>query len=175
MISQSSIFGLLVSPEEEIGGYAFYAIPQETLNGRSLLWENSVVLRKKNQGKHYSRQALFQALGTQWKRNIGWIGGRTQNPIIIRRYASFGPTLFPFDIPYHEDEGRKVIEFLAKNIVEVIEARNLDRYRGVCKGQYGSVVGEYTWNPNEKYERVLETWGFNPKEGDAVLVVCRLD
>lgn len=176
-LSRSTILGLLQDDEGEIAGYAFYTVPDTPLEENYLLWEDAVCLRKKVQGQGYAGQNLFALATQQFKdRTFGWLGGRTQNPIVMQRYARLGST-FPFDILY--DERPQLMDYLIEHVEEVRTARNqLDMRTGICRQMYQEGrLGEYP-SPTpgtERFLSLLDSWNFMPEKGDAAIILTSLD
>ena len=175
---QSTIVGLLKEGDGEIGGYAFYSVPSAELWGSHLLWEDAICIKKGLQGRGLSSRLLFakaSSMFPEWK--FGWIGGRTQNPLVIRRYQPLG-RVFPFDQLYSEEKGRLIMDFLTMNVAEVMDVTaNLDRRTGVCHRVYSEGrLGDYgtLLNGTERFEKLLEQWGFDRERGDAVVTVVEL-
>lgn len=177
-LGRSSILALLKSQDNQIVGYAFFSTPEEPLLGKNLLWEDAICIHKNWQGKGLSTAHLFQAICEFLPtKTFGWLGGRTQNPVVILRYAHLG-TLYPFDRSYADGEGKTIMAFLLDHIPEVKAARPaLDLQTGICKRTYPEGrLGDY---PIEKkrgeiYELWLNRWGFSRNAGDAVIVISQL-
>jgi hypothetical protein len=175
---RSTIVGLLEGANGDIAGYAFYSAPAARLNGSHLLWEDAVCIKKGLQGRRLSSGLLFAKASSMFPdRTFGWIGGRTQNPLVIRRYQRLG-RIFPFDQLYNEDDGRFVMDFLISNIIEVGEVTaNLDHRTGVCRRVYSEGrLGDYGTSVTgaERFEEQLARWGFDRERGDAAVVVVEL-
>jgi hypothetical protein len=176
-LTRSTILGLLQNPTGQIGGYAFYTLPEAPLLGSHLLWEDAVCLRKSLQGQGYAGHKLFACIREYLNdRTVGWLGGRTQNPIVMRRYARFGETL-PFNALY--DEQPQVMNYLIEHIAEVQSAQQrMDKRTGICRQVYPEGrLGDYPTDVpgTEKYQDLLKSWGFSPERGDAVVVLTHLN
>jgi hypothetical protein len=180
MLNTSAILGLLMGEEREILGYAFYSVPPVPLNQNYLLWEDGICLRKEAQGKRGSGQVIEKACAIFPDRRFGWLGGRTQNPVVIKRYSKFG-TVFPFDILYDTTEGKLVMNYLLEYIAEVSEVYNaekLDLSNGICRGIYPEGrLGDYPVEVSgtDRFEKQLRLWKFQRDGGDAVIVISKLN
>jgi hypothetical protein len=176
-LTRSTILGLLQNSTRQIGGYAFYTLPEAPLSGSHLIWEDAVCLRKSLQRQGYAGHKLFAGIREYLnERTIGWLGGRTQNPIVMRRYARFGKTL-PFDALY--DEQPQVMSYLIEHIAEAQSAQQrMDKRTGICQQVYPEGrLGDYPTDVpgTEKYQILLKSWGFSPERGDAVIVLTHLN
>lgn len=175
-LHNSTVFGLLLGPKQEIAGYALYLVPEQTLQDKGLLWENAICIKKFLQNSGFGGEALKLALSIFSNHDIGWIGGRTQNPTVMKRYSKVASLLLPFDITYPSKDGEPVFDFLMQNVPEVFETKVMDP-NGICKGVYHEgTLGDYTTDVagTEEYERLLKKWGFSRKDGDAVIVVAKI-
>jgi hypothetical protein len=164
-----------------IEGYACYVCPHPAITDQGhLLWEDGICIRKPHQASGFSNVAFKIALAAAGKlgRNVRWIGGRTQNPVVMMRYSKWG-NMFPLDASYKTDAGAALLAFLIENIREVgdpdAEAR-LDRKTGVIRRAYSEgKLGNYAIpnNPHvAKWESWLATNGFDRDRGDAVAIVA---
>ena len=174
---RSDVLGLLVNAHAQVFAYAFYSIPPETLFGKHVLWEDAICIRQALQGQGYASEALIHQVCSHFPEyNFGWLGGRTQNPQIFRRYAHFG-ALYPFDQSYAEGSGPFVLAFLRQHITEVNEDwLRTDPLTGICKNIYPEGrLGNYTIDleKHERFEQMLNNWGFERSAGDAVIVVAQ--
>lgn len=171
-IARSEVVGLLRNGENGIDGYAFYVSPEARLLGRELLWEDAICLKKKVHGRGLSGAAIRGALGIVGE-DVGWIGGRTQNPIVMKRYGRFG-LAYPLDNTYGEADGPAIADYVATNIEEVREV-TFDPEHGICKNAYrGMTLGDHAWNPDRELESRLIAQGFDHGRGDALCVVVKL-
>lgn len=174
-LNSSSVVGLLFSPDDKLQGYAFYFAPSVPLDGAHLLWENAICLRKEVQGKGYTKSVLQNASNVLHAMTFGWVGGRTQNPVVIKRYSKLG-RIFPFDASYETGEGKIVMSYLLKH-VEQVGASSIDLTNGICRRAYRyGQLGNYPTDVvgTERFETQLQNWNFRRDEGDAVAVVSRL-
>jgi hypothetical protein len=132
-------------------------------------------LKKLAQGNKKTREVWKRASAFFPGRRFGWIGGRTQNPLIMHRYDTLG-YLFPFEMAYNEGDGRLVMEYLLANIEEVSSSSRLDKSNGICRGKYGQRLGDYEIGIDgaEELEAKLSAWEFDHDKGDAVIIVSRL-
>lgn len=175
MFKRSMVLGLLTTDTDGIVGYAFYAIPELPFMGSHMLWENAICLKKFAQGSRNTSRIWYRASALYPGRTFGWIGGRTQNPLIMSRYKKLG-YLFPFETAYNEGDGRLVMEYLLANIEEVSSAPPLDKSNGICRRKYKGRLGDYKLGieGTEKLEAKLSAWEFDRDKGDAVIIVSRL-
>jgi hypothetical protein len=176
-LRRSHILGLLMSPDGQIWGYAFYSVPPNSFEGRWFLWEDAICLRKNVHGYGLSEEALPYVQRLYPRKEFGWIGGRTQNPIVMRRYAAYGK-VFPFDLRYDEGVGPRLMEFIVGSIEEIGAVADLDRATGICRQVYKEgILGDYLLGLEEAqpFERLLNSWNFNRAKGDAVIVVAAID
>lgn len=175
---RSDVLGLLCG-SSGIDGYAFYTVPEVQLEGRHVLWEDAICLRQCVQGMGYGSRALSEAAAFLPHHDFGWVGGRTQNPVVFLRYACLG-SVFPFDEPYTDPRGKRVMDFLITHIIEVQEserAGRLERTTGICRGIYDEgKLGVYDvgLQASADWEVSLKEWGFDRLAGDALLLVARL-
>lgn len=179
-LQRSTVLGLLRDAEGMVFGYAFYSIPQAMLDGTYLLWEDALCLRRAVQGCGYTRSLVRKVCDLFPDRAFGWVGGRTQNPVVMLRYAGMGGTLFPFLQAYDSAEGRALLGFLLEHLEEVRqphEAGTLDAATGICRAVYPEGrLGNYPVDCDGAalFERQLADWGFDRERGDAVLIVTHL-
>lgn len=175
MFDHSKVLGLLTTDTDGIVGYAFYAIPELLLMGSHMLWENAICVKKSAQGRRNTSGIWYRASALYPGRTFGWIGGRTQNPLIMSRYKKLG-YLFPFETAYDEGDGRLVMEYLLANIEEVSSAPPLDKGNGICRRKYKRRLGDYELGieGTEELEAKLSAWEFDRDKGDAVIIVSRL-
>jgi hypothetical protein len=178
VVTRSSVRGFL-RKRNEVVGYAFYSVPAQPLDGTHMLWENAICLKKDAQGHGLTRGIIEKVIDLFPNVKFGWIGGRTQNPLVFKRYSDLGK-IFPFVARYDTDEGRKIMDFVLKHIPQATTFSGqgfVDRTNGVCSNAYsGGRLGEYSTNvpATEAFEKQLRDWGFKRENGDAVLVVSRL-
>lgn len=179
VLLSSSIRGFLRN-KDEIAGYAFYTVPTETLNGSYMLWEDAICLKKSAQARRFTQGIIEKVMGLFSNKNFGWIGGRTQNPLVVKRYSDLGQ-VFPFNALYDTEDGKQIMDFVLKHIPQARtfsgKAAFVDKITGICRNAYADGrLGDYSTEvPGaEAFERQLLEWGFNRDNGDAVLVVSRL-
>ena len=179
-LDHSSLLGFLIDEADSntaTFGYAIYHVPDNLLNGKALLWEEAICLVKNMhiRGKGLANTAITNAIGHFPNLRFGFIGGRTQNPLVFRRYSEFGK-LFPFDITYTSDEGRDLMLFLKSHITDVSNAKQIDPLTGICQGQYSEGrLGNYevSVRGTEQFELKLKEWEFDRDRGDALIVVAK--
>lgn len=178
VITRSSVRAFL-SKREEVIGYAFYTVPARTLDGTHLLWENAICLKKDAQRNGLTTGIIEKVVRLFPNKKFGWIGGRTQNPLVFKRYSDLGK-IFPFDAQYDTEDGKQIMDFLLKHINQAQDSsdkRLLDLSNGICRRAYpDGRLGDYSTDVvgAEAFEKQLLDWGFKRESGDAVLVVSRL-
>lgn len=174
-LKRCDALGLLLGEGGEVCGYAFYSVPETQLMGDWFLWEDAIGLKKVAQRHGLSNRAIELVRGLYPNRRFGWIGGRTQNPTMMRRYNKHGIS-YPFDASYSEGDGQKVTDFLVEHVTEVGEVSSFDRSTGICIGVYkDGILGDYPWSDSGHFERRLLHWGFDRTRGDAIVVVTRVE
>jgi hypothetical protein len=178
MLRRASVFGLLVdksidNPTAE--GYSCYTVIDDFEN-ESLIWGEGTCLKKSLQKSRWGRIALDQVLTvfSRSGRNIRWIGGRTQNPNVMRRYRRFG-SLFPFAHNYVSGTGTRLCRLL---IERVSEAMAMEPSTGIVRRAYTRRLGDYLVDFNDPeiaaWERYLDERRFDRENGDAVVVVAQI-
>ncbi|HEY0377208.1 MAG TPA: hypothetical protein VGC87_09640 [Pyrinomonadaceae bacterium] len=178
-VMTSDILGFLRNGEGEIFGYAFYTVPSSSLDGTHILWADSICLKKGVQKKGLTTGLTKKAAKVFPERKFGWIGGRTQNPLVMRKYSKLG-TVFPFSASYDTDEGKLVMDYLLKHIKEVFEVyeeQRLELTNGICRKVYrGGRLGDYPTaiDGTEAFEKQLLNWNFKRDNGDAIIIVSHL-
>lgn len=156
-------------------GYAMYDIPNERLDGRALLWENAICFRKDLQGQGVSRKIFQEILEMPSSHDIGYIGGRTQNPIVMTRYSGFGPA-YPFDKSYLSEDGQRLLGFLRRNVQEVSQIKTFNEASGIGRSVYrGGRLGDYPVDESRAVESYLRLHEFKRENGDAVVIVSDLN
>ncbi len=169
-LQQSDLIGLLID-RQNIVGYGMFQFPDKLLLGKNIVWENSIAVKKEYQNKGFSNLLFRQIVNSNMQ--IKWIGGRTQNPLIINRYAKFG-CLFPFDNSYNSVNGKMIIEYLLANIRQLFNLK-IDEY-GICKNLYSEgKLGDYEINPNDKFEKQLNQFNFQRLNGDCIIILTELN
>jgi hypothetical protein len=113
------------------------------------------------------------------ERDFGWLGGRTQNPLILRRYLHRATSLFPITIGYDNRNGKELLGFLLRHIAEVSEVSELDLRTGVCHKIYKTGrLGDYPVDLNDPevamIEKRLSELGMSRDSGDAVVAIAKL-
>jgi hypothetical protein len=178
-LSQSTILGRLVNPQEKVCGIAFYSAPDLLFDGTHFLWEDGICIVKELQGNGYSWAAIEQVAKIFPERTFRWVGCRTQNPAMFLRYAKLGKA-FPFDELYNTPSGKRLMSFLIENFVEVQEvdvSTQLNRDNGIFSAIYPQgKLGDYRTElgGTDAFEKQLGQWGFQRNRGDAVLIVSCL-
>lgn len=178
-LRRSDILGLLVGENGEVGGYAFYSAPNDKMLNSYLLWEDAICIKKHLQGyKFASRSLLESACKAFNNREFGWVGGRTQNSLVLLRYSRMG-MIFPFDAMYNSETGQTIMDFLVSHIDELKEAaERLESVTGICRQIYPEgKLGDYDDQlpGTEQIERQLAEWGFRRDNGDAIVAIVKLD
>ena len=178
----STILGLLTNKTNEIFGYVIYDIPKKLFENKHFLWTSSMCIVKELQGKGFSKQAFkdlnhFIKSNNEYKNyQFGWIGGRTQNPIVIKKYQQY-ERIYPFNFTYESSEGQKIIEYIINNINEIKHVQHLTLKYGICHKVYNSgKLGDYSVNIKtmNELEKQLKNWGFNRNNGDSIIVTSQL-
>jgi hypothetical protein len=176
-LRNSTVLGLLRAESADVHGFACYSVPSVPLGETYFLWGDGMALMPGVQGRGLTQGFIERACALFPGRRFGWMGGRTQNPVVFRWHAKFG-RVFPFDGTYAEPEGRRVLRYLREHVAEVREAAMVDDITGICRGAY-----RWTYRPaylaharaTEPFEQQLRTWAFNRDQGDALILVARLD
>jgi hypothetical protein len=177
-LHRSDILGLLLGRNGEIGGYAFYSAPEDEILNSHLLWEDAICIKKYLHGYNFTSRSLFESACRMFtNREFGWIGGRTQNSLVILRYSRMG-TIFPFDTMYSSEPGQRIMNFLIKHIKEIKEVERLDFATGICRQVYAEGrLGDYSNHiqGTERFEQSLAEWKFSRENGDALVAIVKLD
>ncbi|MCP3918171.1 MAG: hypothetical protein GY711_21690 [bacterium] len=183
-VRNAKVLALAVDGDNEIQGYAIYTIAPKPFNGRDLLWEDSICLTRRWQGRRFSNSPVAE-IQTQFRRsNIGWVGGCTQNPLILRRYKR-SSLLYPFDRSFVDREGERLFEFLCKNVPQIAkrteELTDAERSEvaktGILRGIYKQQLGSYPEHVDglEDIVGYLESNNFDRNNGDVVVAVSAVD
>jgi hypothetical protein len=173
-LSRCTLLGLLHSEEGSIEGYAFYLMVPGPRTGTWVLWEDAICLRKRVQRSGYARLILGELMTRDASSPIGWVGGRTQNPAVMRRYCGLG-SCFPFDRFWDVRDGVALMSVLRRLVPEVSDAPSGDPRTGICRGVYSErTLGDYAWRSEGRFERALTAWGFQRERGDAVITVAEV-
>jgi hypothetical protein len=172
----ATVLGLLRDATGAVQGFACYSVPDMPLAGAHFLWGDGMAIAPAVQGRGLSLGVVERACALFPGRAFGWMGGRSQNPIVFQRYARFGKT-FPFDATYAEGEGRFVLNFLRQHIAEVRESDDVDPISGLCPRAYRwSYAADYLSRAAgaDRIEAQLRRFGFDRSRGDAVIVTTKL-
>jgi hypothetical protein len=175
-LQNATVLGLLRDSSGTVLGFACYSVPDEPLAGTHFLWGGGMAIAPVLQRRGLSVGVIERACALFPGRVFGWMGGRSQNPIVFQRYARFGKT-FPFDATYADGEGRSVLEYLRGHIAEVRESDGLDPATGICPHAYRwSYAADYLARAAgaERFEAQLGRDGFDRSRGDAVIVTTKL-
>ena len=158
-------------------GYAMYTVPPIPFDdGTYLLWEDAICLRKTAQGQGGRSDLFAKITARSHHRPIGWIGGRTQNPRVIKTYCRLGHS-FPFSENYETPDGQAIMAFLRAHVDEVRHVEKLDLPCGIGRHVYRQGrLGDYDEDAYKtlEFERQLADWKFDRDNGDAVIVTARL-
>jgi hypothetical protein len=178
-LTESTVIGLLRDPDsDELGGYAFYLVPGVPLQDTCLLWEDAICLRKSLQGRGLSARVLEEVSSLFPDRQFGWLGGRTQNPLVLKRYLHRATLVLPVNLGYESEQGKRVMSFLCKHITEVREPEGMEPGTGICRAVYGGKLGDYKVDLTDPevadIEHRLTELDFNREGGDAVIAMARL-
>jgi hypothetical protein len=176
-LNNASVVGLLEAPGTPPAGYAIYSSPDEALDGRFVLWEDGVCLRRTWQRKGIAPkpQELVRGLSELLDRKFGWLGGDTQNPLVYKRYASLG-RVFPIDMPFTSKPGQRLLNFLLDHVPQV-KSRRKDlniRSGALTKIYKEGRLGQYEVGISgaEPFEEYLMQHGVRRERGDALLLVA---
>src|SRR5437870_747730 len=97
---RSSVCGFLLDDAKHPVGYAFFSMPDEPLDDTHLLWEDAVCLDNEFQARGLAGSHRLWPTVCNFRpgRIFGWIGGRTQNPAVVRRYQTVcgDQRIYPF-------------------------------------------------------------------------------
>jgi hypothetical protein len=176
-LRNSTVLGLLRDESEGVVGFACYSVPSVPLGESYFLWGDGMALRPEVQGRGLTRGFIERACALFPGRLFGWMGGRTQNPVVFRWHAKFG-RVFPFDGTYAEPEGRRVLRYLREHVAEVREAAAVDAVTGICRHAYRWTYRDRYLaqaRATEPFEEQLRRWTFNRAHGDALILVAKLD
>ena len=179
-LSQSTIFGRLVSDKKDLYGIAYYSAPDTQLVDSYILWEDGICLVKAVQHRGYSQKAIAEFVSLFPERQFKWLGCRTQNPSMMIRYSKLGK-LFPFDELFDSVDGQRIMGFLLEHIVEVqttYQRGKLNIINGVCTRHYTQGrLGDYLIDIEKAnlFEKQFQSWGFQREQGDAVILVSSLN
>ncbi len=180
-LKTSTILGLLKSKdskEKKIHGFGIYSVSDYAHEGGHVLWGNALVLRDGLQKGRLIFGLLELVMSMFPDKPFRWIGARTQNPSIYRRYIKYAETFFPFDEDFSTVRGKELVDFVSINIPQL--ADSIDNHpipeNGICRGIYGRKFGNYYVNPDDplidKYERYLTDHKFDRDAGDGVVVIA---
>ena len=167
--------------EDRIYGFGIYTVSDVPLESGYMLWGNALAIRSGLQKKRLIFGLIELVMSMFPDKHFLWIGARTQNPAIYRRYIKYAKTFFPFDEDYGTEGGRKVLDFISNNIPQLADhtADNRIPANGICRGIYGRKFGNYAVDGDdphlEKYENYLSQHNFDRDAGDGVVVVARRD
>jgi len=197
MVRRSTLTFVLTDDDtlsSEISGYACYVCPGARVDARHhLLWEDGICIQKRFQKTDsvsdkpgWGAKALANALSEVERlgQRVRYLGGRTQHPGVISRYAKFGIT-YPLDEDYSTPAGMALVAFLLEHIDEVKKTYHknseatFDRRSGIFKKCYSEGrLGDYLVPTTAKVkarEARLSSLGFDRDRGDAVVVVAQFD
>jgi hypothetical protein len=173
-LAECQLLGLLQDVNGAIYGCVMVSIPQTPLDGKYLIWGNGGYLRKSVQRRMVWRQILNKIVECFPEREFGWIGCRTQNPLMMRSYSFFG-SLMPFETDYSQGEGQLLMRYMREHIPQVRDVPDLLANKGICRALYSSGrMGDYPIDLNGRIEQALDQWGFERERGDSLVVVAKL-
>lgn len=166
-------------------GYAAYRCPHAPLGDGHVVWEDAVTLRRSVHGRGLASAILGHAIGffrRQGRRPV-WLGGRTQNLLVVQRYdrrRPFGP-VWPFDENYTSLAGDVIGDFLEQHVPQV-GSFGLERATGLLRGAYVKAYGRgrLAEDPDSsdprflRFEAHLKGCGFDRDAGDAVAVLVQI-
>jgi hypothetical protein len=175
--NESTHLGLL-EDGKNILGYCFVTIPDNLFQEKKILWIDACCIIKQFQEHGFYDIAIKNLLALN---RFGWIGGRTQNPVIFylldNKSGNPKGKLLPFDnANKYPDE---LMNFLLANILQVKNhADILNRETGLCKQIYKvGILGKYPLDfkkdkkRSSRLEIELIKIGLNRLEGDAIIVL----
>lgn len=173
---RSTVIGLLWSSSGVLDGYAFYSAPDVPLKGSWLLWEDAICLRKPLQGRGLSTRVLIEVSSLFPDREFGWLGGRTQNPLVLKRYLHRATLVLPLNLGYDGNDGEEIMTFLLRHIEE---ACGVDPKVGIFRNAYkDGRLGDYKVDLSDPevagVERRLAELNFDRDKGDAVIATAKL-
>ena len=131
------------------------------------LWINALAVDRHYQNQGIGKQIVEHLL--KQYRNTKYLGGRTQNPSVVRLRQSFCSPVFPLDVSYETKTGKELLDFSRKNIPE---SKAVDKW-GVCKQVYSEGrLGDFPDRLeliaiNEMFASV----GCNRDNGDTVVII----
>lgn len=174
-LSECQLLGLLEGTDDgTIYGCVMINVPETPLEGKYLIWGCGGYLRKAAQRKIVWRQILKNITACFPDKEFGWIGCRTQNPLMMRSYGLFG-TLYPFEADYAQGEGQLLMTYMREQIAQVKNVPELVAVKGICRALYTTGrMGDYPVNINGRIEQHLAEWGFERDRGDSLVVVAKL-
>jgi hypothetical protein len=173
-LAECQLLGLLEDVNGAIYGCVLVSIPATPLHGKYLIWGNTGYLRKSVQRRMVWRQILNKIVECFPEREFGWIGCRTQNPLMMRSYSFFG-SLMPFETDYSQGEGRLLMRYMRQHIPQVRDVPELLPNKGICRALYSTGrMGDYPVNLTGRIEQTLDEWGFERERGDSLVVVAKL-
>lgn len=153
----------------------------DAVPGTTVLWESLVAVRRDWQGRGIATDLLNAAVAAcscSFPSRIGYVGGRSQNPGIWKRYSSYGP-LLPLDAePTPADKA--VIDGVVQAISQVADAdpdslivRNAYRSAYGIEGTFGNITrGRKPLSG--RWAEYLDRHRFNPVDGDAIVSLARV-
>jgi hypothetical protein len=178
----STVGGFLEDDSGLRFGYAFYSMPLLLFKGAHILWEDAICVRKSLQGaRHASPATVWPAAWNAARdvfpgKTVEWVGGRTQNPLVMHRYwrQTASDSVYPIRRDYQSGEGKELAALLQFSIAE-LESMPIPS-DGILRGRYGKRLGDYAI---ESDYSGIEDWllkhNFNRDAGDAVVMISKLD
>lgn len=183
LLKTSDIVGLITS-SSGIDGVVSISVPDSPLLGQRMIWVNKVALTPAFQQKEIGTSVLLNDLQTFFpEERIGFLGCMTQNPALINKYTAFTGTTFPTQAWYSDPVGTRILSYLYCEVSQFQERIqntknrdiNIDSVHGIIHCPYQTNIvppssRERFKMPSKHIERLLEV-GFNPDQGDAVILV----
>lgn len=177
-LKSSNILGFLEDKETEAYGYFIATVPEEKFNGKQLLWIDACSVREKYQQYGYFTKGIEEILNIYKEYDFGYIGGRSQNPIIFRIFDKLSSNDF---YPFGKCYTAEIIDYLKRVIENEIkrpseeESQGLNVKNGIIKNAFwhkklGTYKIDFANNEILKYEKLLLEWGFDRFNGDAVVL-----
>lgn len=177
-LNQSTLIGLL-QQQGNMMGYFFVTIPESQLHHQSLLWIDACCIYKTLQSKGLYARALAILYDIYQYQGFGWLGLRTQNPVMMHLIDKMNANdLYPFD-KYYDSE---IINYLIDNVYEARKpylANRLELHTAICKkvyaeGRLGKYPDAIDKGRTSYFETKLKSFQFERDAGDAIILLKKL-
>lgn len=181
-LKSSHVLGFL---EDEYGkdfSYFFATIPKKRFDGKHLLWIDACSVRQRFQRNGIFSKGVEEIKNIYKKYNFGYVGGRSQNPIVFRTIDKLSSDIYyPFDKLYPSE----MINFLKDTIKNEVKRPSETKEQGlnlengiVTNAYWGKKLGNYKVDLNNedilRYEKKLSEWGFDRCNGDSVIILKQI-